>query len=490
MNEFIIQEIRSIDELIEILKKNSIDYDYDLINRSYEFACSKHSQQKRLTGDDFVIHLLTVAGYIGRLKLDTVSVCAALLHDVLEKAECDIDELDKEFGTEIAFIVEGLSKMRDYSKKFDKNEKQEEFTNLIFNSSEDIRIIIIRLAEKLHNIVTIDLVDDKVRQNAARKALYIYAPLAEYLGLGVIQRLLEDYSFKVIHPKEYDEIEKSKEAFFKSKQNVINEFEEEIRELLSEYNINKYEIYSREKGTFSAYKKLKNKYKYIEKGESVSDAIKNHLKDIYAARIIVNDIESCYIVLGLIQANFDTLQEEFTDYIAHPKDNGYKSIHVLFKFQDIVLEVQIRTYEMHEHAEFGPASHIAYKLQNKNSSSMTWTKDLVGWKEKTSLKKEDFKLKAFQNSIFCFTPKGMVISLPKDASPIDFAYRVHTDVGDRYNGALVNNKMVSMDHKLQTGDIVEIKTKKDINVRRDWLNHAKSTSTRARIRRRIRTNKK
>ncbi len=486
MNEFITEEVLSINELLSILENNSIDYDYELVKKAYEFAAQKHKGQKRISGDEFITHLLTVAGYIGRLKLDTVTICAALLHDVIEKATCTVDELDDIFGTDIAFIVDGLSKIRNYTKKFDKDEKQEEFTNLIFNSSEDIRIVIIRLAEKLHNIVKTDSVNIDIQLNAARKALYMYAPLAEYLGLGVIQRLLEDYSFKIIHPEEFNEIENAKIDFFKSRQNIINKFEEELTELLKEYGIINYDLHSREKGSYSAYKKLKNKYKYLEKGISITEAINKYLKDIYAARIIVEDVEKCYIVLGLIQTNFDTLQEEFTDYIAHPKDNGYKSIHVLFKFENVILEVQIRTYEMHEYSEFGPASHIAYKLQKENSS-LTWTKDLVGWKDKSKLTKEDFQIKAFQNSIFCFTPKGMVISLPKDSSPIDFAYRVHTDIGDRYKGALVNGKMVSMDFKLKTGDIVEIILNKHVNASRDWLKHAKSTSVRARIRKTLRS---
>lgn len=489
MKDFKTEDVVSIDELIENLKLNGLEYNYELIEKAFSFAAKKHEGQTRLSGKDILVHLLTVANYIGNLKLDTTSVCAAILHDVLEKSDCTLDELDEVFGTEIAFIVEGLSKIRDYAKKFNTTNHQEEFTNLIFNSSEDIRIIIIRLAEKLHNLLSSDGLDKERAENSAKKSLYMYAPLAEYLGLGLIQRLLEDNAFKIIRPEEYEEIENAKQEFFRSNKDIINDFQEEIKELLAEYGITEYEVQAREKGVYSAYKKLKNKYKYREKGIEMSLAIEKYLKDIFASRIIVSDIEKCYLVLGLIQSNYETLNDEFVDYIANPKENGYKSIHTLFKFQGTVLEVQIRTFEMHEFNEFGPASHIAYKL-NKSDESYTWTKDLVHWKDKGELRREDFKVKVFQNSVFCFTPKGRVITLPLDASPIDFAFKIHTDVGERYKGALVNGKMVSMEYKLKTGDIVEIIGNKDVNVTRDWLKFAKSTSTRARIRKILRIKNK
>ena len=490
MNEFSISEVNSFENLLEIINKNQIEYNLDLIKQAYHYAEKMHFGQKRKSGDDYTVHCLTVAAYIARLRLDTVSICAALIHDTVEKADADIDEIDHLFGTEIAFIVEGLTKIRNFSKKIDHESKQQEFTNLIFNSSEDIRIVMIRLAEKLHNLTTINQMDVDSQNNTAKKALYMYAPLAEYLGLGVIQKYLEDYSFKILHPKEYTQLDELVDNYFFSNKNLILDFESELSDLLSEYKVKPKSIESRKKGLYSAYKKLKNKYKYQEKGLNIVDVAKQNLKDIYAARIIVDTVEECYVVLGLIQANFETLQDEFSDYIAHPKDNGYKSIHVLFKFAGIILEVQIRTIEMHEYNEFGPASHIIYKMQRESRTAsnqpITWTKDLVNWKSNESNKKDNFKVAAFQNSIFCFTPKGLVISLPKDASPIDFAYRVHTDIGDKYRGALVNGKMVSMDYKLKTGDVVEIIMDKEINVRRDWLKFAKSTSVRARIRRRLR----
>lgn len=490
MTEFSISNITTFENLLEIIKSSDIDYDFDLIERAYKYAKEIHQGQKRKSGDDFMVHCLTVASYIAQIKLDTVSICAALLHDSVEKGIGDIDNIDKEFGTEVSFIVDGLSKIRAFSKMIDHESKQLEFTNLIFNASEDIRIIMIRIAEKLHNIVSIESVEQETQVNSAKKALYMYAPLAEYLGLGAMQKYLEDYSFKILKNNEYEELNSFIEKYFSINKNIISDFENELKELLAEYKVKPKAIESRKKGLYSAYKKLKNKYRYLESGLPISEVAKNNLKDIYAARVIVETVEECYIVLGLIQANFETLQDEFADYIAHPKDNGYKSIHVLFKYEDIILEIQIRTANMHEFNEFGPASHFIYKMKrdgnNNKGQSLTWTKDLVNWKSDGSHNQETFKIEVFKNSIFCFTPKGLVISLPEGASPIDFAYRVHTDVGDRYRGALVNGKMVSMDYALKTGEVVDIVMDKGVNVRRDWLKYAKSTSTRARIRRRLR----
>ena len=486
MAKFSTKEIKSLDELLKIAKQSSIKYNITLIKKAFKFAEKKHYGQKRLSGDKYIIHPLTVAFFITQLKLDTLSICAALLHDVIEKTDCDINELDSNFGTEVAFIVEGVSKIKSFSKSFDKSEKQNEFTELIFNSSEDIRIIIIKIAEKLHNLKTSNYLSKEKQLQSAKRALYIYAPIAEYLDLGTIQRLLEDYSFKITHKTVYLEIKNSIDEFFKSKQNLINKFEVEIKELLREYKIDNYEMISRQKGIYSAYKKLKTKYNYVKKNLTIQKAIENYLKDIYAARIIVDSVENCYIVLGLVQSNFEHLPEEYTDYISQPKENGYKSIHVLFKFGSTVFEVQIRTFEMNEHAEYGPASHIAYKLQDKNKT-YTWTKELMEWQDKTELSKEDFKINSFKNSVFCFTPKGLVISLRKGCSPIDFAYKVHTQIGDRYEGAIINGKMRSMDYELKTGDIVEIIIGNKVNVTRNWLNNTKNRAARSQIRKTLRS---
>jgi GTP pyrophosphokinase len=488
MKEFNIKTVTSFNQLIGILNENDIEYDLELIKSAYEFANKIHTGQTRKSGEEVIHHCLTVASYVAQLRLDTTSICAALLHDSIEKGDAGENQLDELFGTDVAFIVSGLNQIREYSKKFDQDQEQNEFVNLIFNSSEDVRIVIIRIAEKLNNLYTIDALDEAKQFSSARKGLYMYAPLAEYLGLGAMQKYIEDLSFKVLHPSEYKEIVNKFNEYYESTRNIVEEFENELNELLIEYSIKDYEIQTREKGIYSAYKKLKTKYKFDERQLSITEAIERNLKDIYAARVIVDTVEQCYIVLGLIQSNFETLPDEFSDYIANPKENGYKSIHVLFRYKESIFEVQIRNEQMHEFNEYGPASHIAYKFSqgSEPSENFTWTKDLVVWKDKEDKNSEDFRIKAFQNSIFCFTPKGLVIGLPKGASPLDFAYKVHTDVGDRYKGALVDNKMVSMAYELRTGNIVEIITGKNINVSSDWLKYTKSTSTRSRIRKRLR----
>jgi guanosine-3',5'-bis(diphosphate) 3'-pyrophosphohydrolase len=484
MEELEILSIKNIDELIDLLKKSSITYDFELINKAYEFAKKAHSEQTRSSGELYISHVLNVAALVAKLRLDTVSIVASLLHDCADKAGISIDEIDKEFGTEVAFIVNGLTQIRDFSKKVsDEKQDIENFKNLIFNAAEDIRIVIIRLCEKLNNLQTIEIIDYEMQKKAAIKGLNIYGPLAEYLGLGLIQRSIEDISFKIVFPDEYKIITESLDAIYKDSQNALNDLEKYIPELLVKYNFKPETINSRRKGNYSIYKKLKKKSEIGVKFVTFENILKLH--DIFAVRIIVNTIEECYMVLGLIHSKWEYIQEEYNDYIAKPKDNGYRSLQTNIVFENKIIEIQIRTMEMHEYNEFGPASHIAYKIQgSKNASnSLTWTKELIKWKTNDQLSKDDFKVKAFSQSIFVFTPKGLVVSLPKDASPIDFAFRIHTSIGYHYAGALVNGKMVSMDHKLQTGDVVEIHTNKNVNANQGWMKFARANSTKARIRR-------
>ncbi len=483
MKHFESKDVTSFKELLDVLLNSEIDYDLELIRSAYEYAATKHLGQIRLSGSPVEHHLLTVAKYIIDLKLDTVSVCAALLHDVIDKAEISIDEIDAKFGTEIAYIVSGLSDIRNLSKNFKEEDKNlEEFKNLIFKSSEDIRIIIIRLAEKLHNIQHIDQLEESIQQKAAKKILNIYAPIASYLGLGSIQRKLEDTSFRILHPKEYEILKSKMESLTKGSEELVDKFIENVEEIFKKYKFKYESFYGREKGIYSAYKKIKNKYL---KGKDLEQYEFKDLKDALAFRIIVDNVEKCYIGLGLLHSKLKYSKDDFRDYISNPKENGYKSIHTILEFEDTFVEVQIRTTAMHEYNEFGPASHIAYKLmgESKSKGSFTWTKDLVGWKQKNVLSKEDFKVMAFKESIFVFTPKGLVIQLCKDATPLDFAFRIHTDIGYRYQGALVNGEMKSMNFRLKTGDIVEILTSKKPNVSADWVKNCSSEYTKSRIRR-------
>lgn len=488
MNSFNVAECRSFSDLLDKITTLELKVDKEIISEAYTFAEEAHKDRSRENGDKWIIHSLSVASYLAELRLDTVSIVAGLLHDTVEKENVSIDLIDSKFGTDVAFILDGLTKIRNFSKHVENTQVDEDFNELIFQSAEDIRIIMIRLCEKLHNLVSLENLDISTQESAARKSLYVYAPLAEFLGLGALQRELQDRSFYILYPEISRVIQNYISEFYDATGELINEFEEDFKKLVSKYEINFVDLQARQKGIYSAYKKLKRKDLVRDKSaEIVAENLEN-VKDLYAARIIVNTIEECYIILGLIHSNFETLHDEFVDYIANPKENGYRSIHILFKYKNVILEVQIRTAEMHEYNEYGPASHIAYKLGNTKGvgDNLTWTKDLAKWKDSSQgVSKEDFKVQILKNSIFCFTPKGLVISLPKGSTPIDFAFRVHTALGSRYGGAVVNKKMVAMSHVLETGDVVEIKTTKNINVRLDWLKYSKSRSNRSRIRRLI-----
>lgn len=484
MNDFNLSQISTIEELESFLPLNFNKKDKELINSAYNYAKIIHQDTLRISGETQLTHVLTVAKYVAQLNLDAISVASAILHDVLERSPNSAEEVDKQFGTDIAFIVDGLSHIRKLSSNVeidDDHLDMENFKKLIFNATEDVRILIIRLLEKLHSLLNIDGLNPDRQKRAAERGLKIYGPLAEYLGLGIVQSLIEEQSFKILKPAEYNIIASEIESYFKSSQNIFTAFEEEIYGILKKYGIKTYPIQVRKKSIYSAYLKIKRKY--LSEREELSAVHVRKLFDIYAARVIVDSVEECYMLLGLIQSKYGINPEEFNDYISNPKPNGYKSIHLIINYMGTTLELQIRTQEMHEYNEYGPASHVIYKLRSKGEdSSFTLTEDLLKWQEKGT---DKYRIKLFAESVFVFTPKGLVIRLDKGSTPIDFAFRIHTDIGYKYTGAKVNGKMVSMDYILQTGDVVEIITQKKDNVTLDWLKHAYMSETKSRIRRKL-----
>mgnify|MGYP001450474825 CR=1 FL=1 len=484
MHEFDLTAINTLDELKAFLPKELDSKELDLITAAYNFALDIHGDTLRISGETQISHVLTVAKYVSELNLDVVSIVAAILHDVIERSPISMNEIDKQFGTDVAFIVDGLSHIRKLSQNVeidDDHLDMENFKKLIFNATEDVRILIVRLLEKLHSLVNIDQLSEEKQKRAAERALKIYGPLAEYLGLGIVQALIEEHAFKILKPEEYKIITEQIDIYFKSSKEIFESFESEITHLLKQYNINYYPIQVRKKSIYSAYLKIKRKF--LKDNQDLKVEHVRGLFDIYAARIIVDTMEECYMVLGLVQSKYGVKPEEFNDYIDNPKPNGYKSIHLLLNYMGTTLELQIRTKEMHEYNEYGPASHVIYKLKSKGESgSFTLTEDLMKWQDKGN---EKYRIKLFADSVFVFTPKGLVIRLDKGSTPIDFAFRIHTDIGYKYVGAKVNGKMVSMDYKLQTGDVVEIIMQKKDNVTLDWLKHAFMVETKARIRRRL-----
>lgn len=474
-------KIKTIEDLLDQTKHSYTEDEVSLIRSAFAFTEAHISDKDRKSGQSLHEHYLTVAAYVSIILQDANSVCAAILHDILSDTDVTLDLLDEKFGTEIAFLVDGISKIKNLSKSFSDSQSSDEFTYLIFNTSDDLRIIILRLADKLHNIQTIDALPADIKKMAATKIMNIYAPLAEYIGLGYVQRLLQDKAFSILEPDNFDKIATFIKKVTEGETGVIESFTNEIHELTKSLNLAKaVEISSREKGVYSSFKKIKRKYSKAD--GSIDEHSLAELKDVYAFRIITENLEDCYLVLGMLHANYTYSDSDFKDYISAPKENGYRSIHTVLEYENQYIEVQIRTKEMHEYNEYGPASHVAYKRGDNShqGDSVTWTKDLAEWKEGD---RESFKIKLFQNSIFVFTPKGLVIRLAKGACPLDFAFRIHTEIGSRYRGALVNGKMVKMDYKLETGDTVEILTNKEVNIRRDWLNFVTSTKAKSKIKR-------
>lgn len=485
MESFNTQTIKTFRELEELITKAKIPVDLALVRNAYDFAAKVHANQIRKTGEPMLYHVLTVAGYIAQLKLDTTSIIAALLHDSVEKADVKIDLIDKEFGTDVAYIVDGVSNLRKFSSKVTDEQKDiENFKNLIFKATEDIRVLIIRIAEKLHNLENIYKVARDIQIVAAKKALLIYGPLCEYLGLGFFRRLIEDLAFKVLEPGDYSFIETQINKYFEEQGDLTESFKSEVVEMLAKYGVKYRKIEGRKKSIYSSYRKIKSKY--LKEGEVLTKESFNKLKDIFAVRVILNSVEECYMVLGLVHSQWEHLADDFDDYITLPKENGYRSIQTIIKYKNSFIELQIRTAEMHEYNEFGPASHIAYKIMGSKpaAESFTWTKDLIKWKNK-NVTQDTFKFNAFSTSVFVFTPKGLVIRLPEGSTPIDFAFRVHTDIGMHYRGALINGKMHSMEYQLKTGDVVDILLSKNVSVNRDWLKFAKAPYTRSKIKKEL-----
>lgn len=445
------------EELNEILIKNSLNS--EKIKEAFDFADKAHEGQIRDSGEAHISHPVWVAKLIAQMEIGQEAVIAALLHDCLKKTPVTIEAIDKKFGDEVALLVAGLSEVQDKTtgKKVD-NTNVEIFRRFLFSSVDDVRILIIRLADKLHNGMTIESISREKQVEYAKRVMGIYAPIAEYVGLHYFKKRLDDIAFKILYPEEANNLI---EAFKKQEKDEIKAstlIRTEIEEMLKINNINNCEIQGRIKSLYSTFLKIK-------KGgvENIGDRV--------GIRILTDTVSSCYTILGLLHARYNYLPDEFDDYISTPKPNGYRSIQTTLRWKNkIRVEIQIRTRDMHEFNEFGPASHIAYKLGKNNESGlgMEWVKDLLKW-QKDDNEVNNYKIKVLSRYVYVFTPKGDTIQLPKGATALDFAYRIHTDLGDHCHGAKINNKMVRIDQKLINGDVVEILLTKNKNVCKNWL---------------------
>lgn len=479
-------EIKQLKQYI-LEKASRKNYDMELVKKALKQTEELHSGQFRKSGEPYFIHPLSVAKEVIDLDLGTDAVCAALLHDTIEDCGVDKEYIERNFNSVIATLVEGVTKIDALA--HNSNKRYTELLNLrklIISFAEDVRVLLIKLADRLNNMRTVDALKPEKQVVYADETLKVYVPLAEYIGIGKWKRELEDIAFRKKEPELHKRIAEKIQNDPRIHDKVLEELIAGVENILSSQKIKYEKVYGRIKSIHSTYNKLE---KWFLEGRihSIENADISDIKDLIAISIILDADEiECYRVLGLIHANFEYSSKDFADYIAKPKPNGYRSLHTVVKFKDSAGEIQIKTAEMHEVNEFGPASHLAYKLSgNKHAQANNqfgWIKNLNLWIDKES-NDEKFKVKAFEDKIFVITPKGRVIELKKGATPIDFAYMIHTEVGNKFIGAKVNDQIAKVDRPLENGDVVEILTSKTPKTPSlEWLKHARLNSTKQKIR--------
>jgi len=467
-------------QLIEQIKSYNRFLNVDTVNKAYQFALEAHQNQKREEGVPYIIHPVAVAKILTDLKLDSATITTGLLHDTIEDTKVTYDSVKEEFGEEVANLVEGVTKISALESKASSDSKAENFRKLILATSKDIRVLLVKLADRLHNMRTIQFVKDRDKIiRKAKETMEIYAPLADRMGMNRIRDELEDLSFSVLNKPARDLIIKRLDFIKNNRDDTFKSISLELIELLKVNGIDA-KIAGREKTPFSIWRKIQNKKVSLEQ-----------LTDIIGFRVIVKTIEDCYKTLGVFHSKFSTIPGKFKDYISTPKINKYKSIHTsVIGPRKNRIEIQIRTNEMHEFAERGIASHWKYKSSEKFSDlswkEYDWLRDLVEIIE-TGNNPEHYyeftKLQMFQENVFCFTPMGSVIKLPRLATPIDFAYAVHTKIGNSTINCSINGQESSLQGILKNGDIVKIVTSKNASPSLHWLSSAKTGKARAAIRR-------
>jgi len=469
---------KRIKALIEKIRVYEPEADLILVKRAYTVAKKAHLDQYRKSGEHYIFHPLGVANILAKLELDTTSIAAALLHDVVEDTAVSLDDIEKDFGKEATELIDGLTKLSQIEFKSEEEQQAENLRKMMLAMSKDIRVIFIKLADRLDNMRTIQHLNPEKQKQKARETLDIYAPLAHRLGIFKIKWELEDLSFKTLEPKKYAEIAKMVSETRKKREDYLKEASEILSAELKKVKI-KNEIIGRIKHYYSIYEKM------IRRGKEF-----NEIYDLSGLRILVGSVNDCYAVLGVIHSLWKPIPGAFKDYIAMPKFNMYRSLHTtVIGPTGRPLELQIRTYDMHSTAEYGVAAHWHYKegtRMNKGEEKLSWLRQMLEWESETKDSKdflETLKIDLFETEVFVFTPKGDVVSLPKGSTPLDFAYNIHTDVGHRCIGAKVGGKIVPLEYELQNGDIVEILTSKTSSgPSRDWLNIVKTSSARTKIR--------
>ncbi|MEI7765265.1 MAG: RelA/SpoT family protein [bacterium] len=468
-----------VEDIFNLIKGGVVNGEKKLIIKAYNFAEKAHEGQKRANGDPYFVHVFETAKNLAKLGMDAKTIAAGLLHDVLEDTKITEKEMTEEFGDDITFLVKGVTKLGTL--KYQGHERHVESLRKFFIAiASDLRVVVIKFADRLHNLRTLQYLREDKRKRIALEAIEVYAPLANRLGMGKLKGDLEDAAFPFAYPKEYKEVEEllneKREPYKKHLAEVRITLEKELKK----NKINYSEIDYRIKHKYSLYQKLLRYNMELEK-----------IHDVVALRVVVQNLEDCYRVLGIIHSIWTPLPNRIKDYIALPKPNGYRSIHTtIFTGSGGIAEIQVRTKEMHEEAAYGIAAHFAYKENGdkqakEDKSKFDWIEELKNFKhQKGSPEKyiEDLKMDFFSHRIFVFTPIGDVIDLPEDSSPIDFAYAIHSDLGNHISGAKINNKMSPLSSKLKNGDIVQITTKKDANPSNKWFEYAKTSTAKKNIR--------
>ncbi|MFW0777344.1 MAG: RelA/SpoT family protein [Rickettsiales bacterium] len=472
-------------ELVEKVKSYDPDADEELINSAYVFAMHAHGTQKRASGEPYFSHPVEVAYRLTDFRLDTASIVTALLHDTVEDTDTTLEDIEEKFGKEIRSLVDGVTKLTKLEGKTENSKQAENFRKLLIAMSEDLRVLLVKLCDRLHNMETLKYIKNvQKRQRIARETVDIYAALAERIGMRHLKDELQDLAFAELYPEARESIVRRMEFLRAQGAADLEKTVSIVREKLTESGLGDAEIYGREKKPFSIWKKMETKNITFEQ-----------LSDIIAFRIVVNDIQECYQALGVVHEEWHTIPGQFKDYISTPKSNGYQSLHtaVLGPGQQRV-EMQIRTHEMHEIAEYGLAAHWAYKQKevgvSKDGKQFRWIRELLEILEQSSNAEEfleNTRLEMYQDQVFCFSPKGDILAFPRGATPVDFAYGVHSGVGDTCVGAKINGRIVPLRTKLKNGDQVEIITSKTQTPSPSWERFVVTGKARSEIRKHIRT---
>jgi GTP pyrophosphokinase len=464
-------------ELIDKVRRNRPGDDLELLRRAYDFAAEQHKTQTRLSGEPFLSHPVEVAHILADMKLDVTSICAALLHDVVEDTKIPLETITEHFGADVARLVEGTTKISRLDLLAPEARQAENVRKMLLAMVNDVRVVVVKLADRLHNMRTLNYLDPAKQQRIARETLDIYAPVANRLGMGLIRGELEDLSFRYLEPESFFDVQKKLAIKQKVFDKFLLEVQDSIRDKMVETGIPA-EVQARVKRAYSLHLK-------IQKQQRVMDQV----YDLLAIRVITDSIKNCYAALGVIHQMWPPLPGRFKDYIAMPRPNLYQSLHTTVIHGGQTFEVQIRTQEMHRIAEQGVAAHWKYKdghaVSNADDQRIVWMRQLIEWVQEMQEPSEfmsTLRVDLYPEEVYTFTPKGRVVVLPRDATAIDFAYAVHTEVGHQCTGVKVNGSIVPLRHTLANGDVVEILTQKGHEPSRDWLSFVHTSRARSKIR--------